>query len=258
MFDSLARLPLDSQLVLGAREVPLTVVVSRAAPRTATDALATHGAEVIVATGQNEPARVRSALDQLGADGVGSILLEGGPHLAGAFMDAGEVDEMRLFLAPMVLGGRTARDPLEGEGVDAIADAARALTLECERVGEDLLVSARIKEWYEGGPPMFTGLVQGIGSVAESSARRRRADHDRDAARGRASAGDSIAINGVCLTAVTLRDGSFAADAMNETLGRSSLGDLALRLEVNLELPLRATDRLGGQSCRATSTASAR
>jgi diaminohydroxyphosphoribosylaminopyrimidine deaminase/5-amino-6-(5-phosphoribosylamino)uracil reductase len=147
VFDSLARLPLDSQLVHGAREVPLTVVVSRAAPRTATDALATHGAEVIVATGQNEPARVRSALDQLGADGVGSILLEGGPHLAGAFMDAGEVDEMRLFLAPMVLGGRTARDPLEGEGVDAIADAARALTLECERVGEDLLVSARIKEW---------------------------------------------------------------------------------------------------------------
>ncbi len=147
VFDSLARLPLDSKLVLGAREVPLTVVVSRAAPRASTDALATHGADVIVATGQNEPARVRSALDQLGADGVGSILLEGGPHIAGAFMDAGEVDEMRLFLAPMVLGGRTARDPLEGEGVDAIADAARALTLECERVGEDLLVSARIKEW---------------------------------------------------------------------------------------------------------------
>jgi diaminohydroxyphosphoribosylaminopyrimidine deaminase / 5-amino-6-(5-phosphoribosylamino)uracil reductase len=147
VFDSLARLPLSSKLVRDARQVPLTVVVSRAAPRTATDALATHGADVIVATGENETARVRSALDQLGAEGIGSILLEGGPHLAGAFLDAGEVDEMRLFLAPMVLGGRTARDPLEGEGVDAIADAARALTLECERVGPDLLVSARIKEW---------------------------------------------------------------------------------------------------------------
>ncbi len=147
VFDSLARLPLNSQLVRDARKIPLTVVVSRAAPRAATDALAAHGADVIVATGENETARVRSALDQLGADGVGSILLEGGPHLAGAFLDAGEVDEMRLFLAPMVLGGRTARDPLEGEGVDAIADAARALTLECERVGADLLVSARIKEW---------------------------------------------------------------------------------------------------------------
>jgi diaminohydroxyphosphoribosylaminopyrimidine deaminase/5-amino-6-(5-phosphoribosylamino)uracil reductase len=147
VFDSLARLPLSSQLVRDARTIPLTVVVSRAAPRAATDALATHGADVIVAPGENETARVRSALDQLGADGIGSMLLEGGPHLAGAFLDAGEVDEMRLFLAPMVLGGRTARDPLEGEGVDAIADAARALTLDCDRVGDDLLVSARIKEW---------------------------------------------------------------------------------------------------------------
>ena len=147
VFDSLARLPLSSQLVRDARKVPLTVVVSRAAPRTATDALATHGADVVVATGENETARVRSALDHLGADGIGSILLEGGPHLAGAFLDAGEVDEMRLFLAPMVLGGRTARDPLEGEGVDAIADAARALSVECERVGDDLLVSARMRDW---------------------------------------------------------------------------------------------------------------
>jgi diaminohydroxyphosphoribosylaminopyrimidine deaminase/5-amino-6-(5-phosphoribosylamino)uracil reductase len=147
VFDSLAQLPLDSQLVAAAMEIPLTVVVSRAAPRTATDALETHGADVIVATGANEPARVVSALDQLGADGIGSILLEGGPRLAGAFLDAGEIDELRLFLAPLVLGGRTARDPLEGEGVETISEALPALTLDCERVGEDLIVSARLKEW---------------------------------------------------------------------------------------------------------------
>jgi diaminohydroxyphosphoribosylaminopyrimidine deaminase/5-amino-6-(5-phosphoribosylamino)uracil reductase len=147
VFDSLGRLPLDAQLVRDARQLPLTIVVSRAAPRTATDALEAHGAEVIVATGENEPARVCSALDQLGASGVTSILLEGGPHLAGAFLDAGQVDEIRLFLAPVILGGRTARDPLEGEGVEQIADAVRALTLECRRIDEDLLVTARVKEW---------------------------------------------------------------------------------------------------------------
>src|SRR5581483_926700 len=67
VFDSVARLPLSSQLVRDARTIPLTVVVSRAARRAATDALSTHGAEIVVATGENETARVRSALDQLGA-----------------------------------------------------------------------------------------------------------------------------------------------------------------------------------------------
>ena len=147
VFDTTARLPADSNLVRMAPQVPLTVVVSRAARRTAVSTLETAGADVIVATGANEPDRVRSALIQLGAAGVTSVLLEGGPHLAGAFYDADEVDEVRLFLAPIIMGGRTARDPLEGEGTETIAEAMRALTLECEQSGDDLLVSARLREW---------------------------------------------------------------------------------------------------------------
>jgi diaminohydroxyphosphoribosylaminopyrimidine deaminase / 5-amino-6-(5-phosphoribosylamino)uracil reductase len=149
VFDATARLPLDSKLVSAAHEVPLVVVVSRAARRSNTDALENAGAQVIVATGEHEPARVRSALDQLGAldPPVSSVLLEGGPHLAGAFLDAGEIDELRLFIAPLLLGGRSARDPLEGEGVDAISDALRALTLDCEMVAGDALISARLREW---------------------------------------------------------------------------------------------------------------
>ena len=61
---------------------------------------------MIVAAGENGRAQVRAALDQLGDRGVTSILLEGGPRLAGAFLDAGEIDEVRLFLAPILLGGR--------------------------------------------------------------------------------------------------------------------------------------------------------
>jgi diaminohydroxyphosphoribosylaminopyrimidine deaminase / 5-amino-6-(5-phosphoribosylamino)uracil reductase len=147
VFDSTARLPLTSQLVKAAPDVPLTVVVSRAAPRQEVDALEAAGADIIVATGENEQARVRSALVALGDREVTAILLEGGPHLAGAFFDAGEIDEVRLFLAPLLVGGRTARDPMEGGGVEKIADATRALTLECEHVGEDILVSARLREW---------------------------------------------------------------------------------------------------------------
>jgi diaminohydroxyphosphoribosylaminopyrimidine deaminase / 5-amino-6-(5-phosphoribosylamino)uracil reductase len=147
VFDTLARLPVASQLVQAASEIPLTVVVSRAAARSDTDALEAAGAQVLVATGENEPARVRSALEQLGSIGVASVLLEGGPHLAGAFLDAGEIDELRLFLAPLLLGGSAARDPLEGMGVERISEATHALSFDCERVGDDLLISARLREW---------------------------------------------------------------------------------------------------------------
>ena len=147
VFDSLGQLPLTARLLDDTGTGPLTVIVSRAAPRAATDALEARGVDVICATGENEPARVRSALDQLGAAGVTSILLEGGPRLAGAFLNAGEIDEVRLFVAPLVLGGRGARDPLESDGVESIADAVRALTLECVRIGTDLLLTARIREW---------------------------------------------------------------------------------------------------------------
>jgi diaminohydroxyphosphoribosylaminopyrimidine deaminase / 5-amino-6-(5-phosphoribosylamino)uracil reductase len=147
VFDTLARLPPTSQLVAAAAEIPLTVVVSRAAARADTDALEAAGVQVLVATGENEPARVRSALDQLGAQGVAAALLEGGPHLAGAFLDAGEIDEIRIFLAPLLLGGSSPRNPLKGKGVEQVSEALHALTFECERVGEDLLISARLREW---------------------------------------------------------------------------------------------------------------
>ena len=97
--------------------------------------------------GENEPARVRDALDQLGAGGITSILLEGGPHLAGAFLDAVEIDEIRLFLAPMLLGGAHRPRPAGGRRRGSISDAVRATDPDCERVGEDLFVSARLHEW---------------------------------------------------------------------------------------------------------------
>jgi len=60
------------------------------------------------------------------------------------------------------------------------------------------------------------------------------------------SEGDSVAVNGVCLTATSIVDGVFSADVMQESLRRSSLGEVGEGSSVNLELPLRASDRLGG------------
>lgn len=147
VFDSEAKLPLDSALVSTAHEVPLTIVVSRAADRGVLELLKAAGAEIVTASGGNEAARVLDGLQKLGEAGVQSMLLEGGPRLAGAFLDAGEVDEMRLFVAPIAVGGRSARAALEGEGSESIEASQRAIELECERIGEDILIQAVLKQW---------------------------------------------------------------------------------------------------------------
>jgi riboflavin synthase len=94
---------------------------------------------------------------------------------------------------------------------------------------------------------MFTGLIAELGTVdgvertSEGARLRVRGMLARDL-----SEGDSVAVNGVCLTATTVNGGAFSADVMAETLRRSSLGALGAGDAVNLELPLRASDRLGG------------
>jgi diaminohydroxyphosphoribosylaminopyrimidine deaminase / 5-amino-6-(5-phosphoribosylamino)uracil reductase len=147
VFDSEAALPLTSKLVRSVTEAPVLVVCSRAAPKRRTAALEAAGCEVIVATGGNEPARIEAALDELGARGVQSILLEGGPRIAGALFDVGEVDELRIVVAPVVAGGREAPSPIHGSGVERIAEARRALASEVRRLGDDVLFAARLREW---------------------------------------------------------------------------------------------------------------
>jgi riboflavin synthase len=88
---------------------------------------------------------------------------------------------------------------------------------------------------------MFTGLVQATGTVAGLEGGRLRVDGRLDLHEG-----DSVAVNGVCLTATQVADDGFSADVVEETLRRSSLGSLGVGDRVNLELPLRASDRLGG------------
>jgi len=94
---------------------------------------------------------------------------------------------------------------------------------------------------------VFTGLIADLGTVQQIEQGSDGASV-RIATRlaGELAEGDSVAVNGVCLTATAVGDGGFSAQAMNETLERSSLGRLAAGDAVNLELALRAQDRLGG------------
>jgi riboflavin synthase len=94
---------------------------------------------------------------------------------------------------------------------------------------------------------VFTGLVQDLGTITAVDVT---ADGVRLGVRttlaGELTLGDSVAVNGVCLTATAIDGEQFSADVMHETLRRSSLAAVAGGANVNLELPLRAGDRLGG------------
>jgi riboflavin synthase len=95
---------------------------------------------------------------------------------------------------------------------------------------------------------VFTGIVEELGEIV---ALEKLGDAARITVRGPrvtqdAASGDSIAVNGVCLTVTTASDGTFTADVMGETLSRSGLGVLAPGAAVNLERPLRLDGRLGG------------
>jgi riboflavin synthase len=94
---------------------------------------------------------------------------------------------------------------------------------------------------------VFTGLVADLGTVAEvhSTTDGVRMAIESPLAR-ELSEGDSVSVNGVCLTAVGLCGDRFGADVMNETLRRSSLGEVVAGSRVNLELPLTPGARLGG------------
>jgi diaminohydroxyphosphoribosylaminopyrimidine deaminase/5-amino-6-(5-phosphoribosylamino)uracil reductase len=118
VFDSRARLPLDSQMLRTLDQSPLLVVAS---PEADSAALRKAGAEIVVADG------IRAALADLGRRGITSLFLEGGPTLAAAFVDADEVDEARTFVAPILLGGSRRRSALDGSG--------------------DTLIATRFKEW---------------------------------------------------------------------------------------------------------------
>ncbi len=94
---------------------------------------------------------------------------------------------------------------------------------------------------------MFTGLIEDLGELAELESNELGARLTiRSALAAQLSEGDSVAVNGVCLTATEIDAESFSADAMNETLSRSSLGDAEPGSALNLELPVRANGHLGG------------
>lgn len=121
VFDTQARLPLGSRLLGSLDQAPLLVIASEQADPGRTASLREAGAEVLLA------ANLIAALAELGRRGITGLLLEGGRTLAAAFAEAGQIDEVRTFVAPILLGASRRLSALPG--------------------AEDSLITARFREW---------------------------------------------------------------------------------------------------------------
>lgn len=143
VLDAFARTPLDATVVSDEFAALTTVVVSRAAPTRRVKALAQR-ARVLVAPAKNGRINLRWLLKRLGNEGVTSLLVEGGGEVNAAFLEAGLAQRVAFFYAPKILGGRDSRRGVAGEGAKRLADLIELREVEWRRVGEDLMLSARV------------------------------------------------------------------------------------------------------------------
>lgn len=155
VFDSTARLPLESRLIRSLHVAPLLVIFGPDAPGDRVEQLEAAGAKLHV-TGLSldhqpgkgrQPERVDlfAALQELGDRGVSSLLLEGGPRLAGAMFAENLIDEVRLFIAPVTIEEGPAVS--DGENFTGGLEVLNGLDFESRSVGGDELLSCRLRTW---------------------------------------------------------------------------------------------------------------
>ena len=139
VFDSSARLPLESNLVRTAREAPVWVAVTHHAPESRVIALRNAGCEVVVFEAEDR-VPIGPLLNRLAERSATNLLLEGGGRLTGAFLDAGELDEVWSFIGPALEGGSHLAGPVLGRGVERMDLAARLSDLHVQTLDSDILI----------------------------------------------------------------------------------------------------------------------
>ncbi len=144
VLDSRAALSSENWLVRTARDAPVLVAASSAANEPDRARLTAAGCEVFVCPGENHESRLGKLLDELGRRQMTNVLVEGGSQILGALFDARAVDEVHVFIAPMLCGGGSAPGPIGGSGIERIAQAVGIDDVQVQRVGADLYLSGRL------------------------------------------------------------------------------------------------------------------
>lgn len=139
VLDRTAHLPLHSQLVQTARDVPLLVAVTGDAPIERRDRLAQLGCEILEIPGSGRVG-IFPLLTELGRRHMTNLLVEGGGRVLGSFLDEGQVDVVDVYIAPLLEGGDHAFTPARGKGQALMSTAQRLHYLEVSQIGGDVRI----------------------------------------------------------------------------------------------------------------------
>ena len=141
--DSMARLSPASRM-LKEPGPPVLVAVTRRAPGARCRALRIAGAEVLTVRARAGRVDLAALMQELDGRGVLSVLVEGGGELIASALGAGIVNKFTVFIAPKLIGGRTAPSLVGGRGAETLAEAARLAGMEARKCGSDILVEGYV------------------------------------------------------------------------------------------------------------------
>ncbi len=144
VIDPEAEIGVESKLVCSADEHPLWLVVSTNADADRTERLQGLGVKVVHCAGQGRRLDLLDAWRELYRQGLRRVMVEGGGELLAQLMGCGCIDQILAFVAPKMIGGKTAPTPIGGEGKPLMADAWSLDEMTWERSGEDLAITAFI------------------------------------------------------------------------------------------------------------------
>ncbi|CAN5909925.1 bifunctional diaminohydroxyphosphoribosylaminopyrimidine deaminase/5-amino-6-(5-phosphoribosylamino)uracil reductase RibD [soil metagenome] len=150
VLDPAARLPTASRLACTAHQAPVWVAVTDRAPLDRREALRSLGCDLLEFPGEDR-VPILPLLAELGRRGQTNLLVEGGGRVLGAFLDAGQVDAVEVYMAPILEGGSQAFQPIQGRGFERMAEALRLDRHEVQVIDGDVLVRGTITR--EGPSP---------------------------------------------------------------------------------------------------------
>lgn len=148
VIDPNARISLSSKIVQSAKDYPTIIAVRENVSQESKVALRSLGCDMLEISSASPIEVVNEILSHLGRLGIQNLLVEGGGKTLGSFFDASQVDEIQVYIAPIIIGGQDAITPVGGIGILEMANRQKLASFSSEMIGDNILLSGRLKHYY--------------------------------------------------------------------------------------------------------------